>query len=163
MPNYERIPFHEIYISTPAWRCDETIFGRRLSDSNDYVVAITYNDEDEGEYTGAIEDILEETYDGFTYAVGEHAVTNEFGEYNLSTKEKVTLDCGAEAMKFEGTMSANEYTAVVDYYVYGYSFVYDGSTLTVGASVVNPEVIDEKKDMMKDIVDRMVKTVRMQP
>lgn len=163
LPNYEKILFHEIYISTPAWRCDETIFGWRLSDSNDYVVAITYNDDDEGEYTGAIEDILEETYDGFTNAIGNHAVTNEFGEYNLTVKEKVTLDCGSEAMRFEGTMSANEYSAVVDYYIYGYSFVYDGSTITIGASVVNPDVIDAKKDMMKDIVDRMVKTVRTQP
>ncbi|MGN0171574.1 MAG: hypothetical protein ACI39E_02170 [Acutalibacteraceae bacterium] len=165
LPNYEKLIFHETYISTPAWRCDTTrlTLGWRLTDSNDYVVAITYNDDDDGEYTGAIEDILEETYDGFTSAIGDHAVTNEFGEYNLTTKEKVTLDCGSEAMKFEGTMSANEYSAIVDYYIYGYSFVFDKSTITVGASVVNPDVIDEKKDMMKDIVDRMVKTVRTQP
>lgn len=47
--------------------------------------------------------------------------------------------------------------------IYGYSFVYDGSTITTGASIVNPEVIDAKKAMMKDLVDRMVKTVRTQP
>lgn len=164
LPNYVRILFHETYISTPAWRCDDTFnYSWTISDSNDYVVVIAYNDDDDGEYTGAIEDILEETYDGFTSAIGDHAVTNEFGEYNLTTKEKVTLDCGSEAMRFEGTMSANEYSAIVDYYIYGYSFVYDGSTITIGASIVNPDVIDEQKDTMKDIVDRMVKTVRTQP
>lgn len=162
LPNYENVLFHEIYISTPAWRNDETIYGNRLSDSNDYVIAITYNDDDE-KYTGTLDDILEFTYKGFTNAVGEHAVTNEFGEYNLTTKEKVMLDCGVEAIKFEGTMSANEYSAVVDYYVYGYSFLYDEVALTVGASIVNPDVIDENKDTMKDIVDRMVKTIRTQP
>lgn len=162
LPNYERVLFHEIYISTPAWRSDEALFGNRLSDSNDYVIAITYNDNDE-KYTGTLDDILDFSYDGFTYAVGEHAVTNEFGEYKLTTKEKVMLDCGVEAIKFEGTMSANEYSDVVDYYVYGYSFLYDDVALTVGASIVNPDVIDEYKDTMKDIVDRMVKTIRTQP
>lgn len=164
LPNYEKILFHETYISTPPWRSDDTFhYSWSITNSNDYVVVIAYNDEDKGEYTGAIEDILEETYEGFTYAVGRRAVTEEFGEYNLTTKEKVTLDCGSEAMKFEGTMSANEYSAVVDYYIYGYSFVYDGSTITVGASIVNPDVIDTEKDMIKDIVDRMVKTIRTQP
>lgn len=165
LPYYEKIPFHEIYISIPdvcTWRDDKVAFGWNIYDSNDYVVVITYNDEEE-KYTGAIEDILDATYDGFTNAVGCHAVTEEFGEYDLTVKEKVTLDCGAEAMRFEGTMSANQYSAVVDYYIYGYSFVYDDSTITVGASIDNPDVIDAKKDTMKDIVDRMVKTVRTQP
>ncbi|MGN0517986.1 MAG: hypothetical protein ACI4II_04600 [Acutalibacteraceae bacterium] len=161
LPNYVNVLFREIYISTPAWRNDEEIYGNKLSDSNDYVIAITYNVDDE--YTGAIEDILDETYTPFTKTVGRHAVTNEFGEYKLTTKEKVTLDCGAEAIKFEGTMSANQYSSVVDYYVYGYSFVYDRATITVGASIVNPDVIDAKKDTMKDIIDRMVKTIRTQP
>lgn len=53
-----------------------------------------------------------------------------------------------------------EYTDVVDYYIYGYSFVYDGVTITVGTSIVEPEVIDLQKDTMKDIIDRMVKTIR---
>ena len=104
----------------------------------------------------ALDDILDDTYDEFVYAIGDHAVTDEFGEYNLTTKEKVTL----EAIRFEGTMSADEYSAIVDYYIYGYSFVYDGVTITVGTSIVEPEVIDAKKDTMKDIIDRMVKTIR---
>lgn len=162
LPNYEKIPFHETYISTPAWRSDETNFGWRLTDSTNYVIVITHNFE-EDKYNGKTEDILDETYNAFTDAVGDHAVTNEFGEYNLTTKKKVTLDCGSEAMKFEGTMSANEYSAIVDYYIYGYSFVYDKSTITIGASVVNPDVINEKKDMLKKIVDKMVKTIRTQP
>lgn len=160
LPNYIRIIFHEIYISTPAWRIDEVMNGNNLTNSNDYVISITYNIDEE--YTGAIDDILDDTYDEFTYAIGEHAVTNEFGEYNLTTKEKVTLDCGAEAIRFEGTMSADEYSAIVDYYIYGYSFVYDGATITVGTSIVEPEVIDAQKDTMKDIIDRMVKTIRME-
>ena len=53
-----------------------------------------------------------------------------------------------------------EYTDIVDYYIYGYSFVYDGVTITVGTSIVEPEVIDAQKDTMKDIIDRMVKTIR---
>lgn len=157
---YVKIIFHDIYISTPAWREDEVVNGYNLTDSNDYVICVTYNVDDQ--YTGAIEDILDDTYDEFTGAIGRRAVTEEFGEYNLTTKEKVTLDCGAEAIKFEGTMSANQYSSVVDYYVYGYSFVYDGATITVGTSIVNPDVIDAKKDTLKDIVDRMVKTIRTQ-
>lgn len=157
---YVEINYDDIYISTPAWREDNVINGYNLSDSNDYVISVTYNVDNE--YTGAIEDILDDTYDEFTGAIGEHAVTDEFGEYNLTTKEKVTLDCGSEAMKFEGTMSANQYSSVVDYFIYGYSFVYDGTTITVGTSIVNPDVIDDNKDTMKDIVDRMVKTIRTQ-
>ena len=160
LPNYVRIIFHEVYISTPAWREEEVPNGFNLTDSTESVISVTYNVDNE--YTGNIEDILDDTYDEFTGAIGEHAVTNEFGEYNLTTKEKVTLDCGAEAMKFEGTMSANEYSAVVDYYVYGYSFVYDGATITVGTSVVYPDTIDTNKDKLKDMVDRMVKTIRTQ-
>ena len=152
------INYQDIYISTPLWREDKVINGYNISNSNNYVISITYNYEEE--YTGAIDDILDDTYDEFTYAIGEHAVTNEFGEYNLTTKEKVTLDCGAEAIRFEGTMSADEYSAIVDYYIYGYSFVYDGVTITVGTSIVEPEVIDAQKDTMKDIIDRMVKTIR---
>lgn len=165
LPNYEKIPFHETYISTPAWRSDEIsrTFGWSLYDSNNYVITITYNNDDEGEYTGSVEDILDETYEAFTVSVSDHAVADEFGEYELTTEEKVTLDCGSEAMKFEGTMSADEYSAVVDYYIYGYSFVYDKSTITIGTSIMNPDVVDENKDMLKDIVDRMVKTVRTQP
>lgn len=160
LPNYVKIIFHEVYISTPAWREEKVVDGFNLTDSTEYVISVTYNVDNE--YTGNIEDILDDTYDEFTGAVGEHAVTNEFGEYNLTTKEKVTLDCGAEAMKFEGTMSANEYSAVVDYYVYGYSFVYDGATITVGTSIVYPDTIDTNKDKLKDMVDRMVKTIRTQ-
>ena len=158
LPNYIRIIFHEIYISTPAWRIDEVIDGNSLTNSNDYAICITYNVDEE--YTGAIDDILDDTYDEFTNALTNRALADEFGEYNLTTKEKVTLDCGAEAIRFEGTISADEYTDIVDYYIYGYSFVYDGATITVGTSIFNPDIIDAQKDTMKDIIDRMVKTIR---
>ena len=158
LSSYVEINYQDIYISTPLWREDKVINGYNISNSNNYVISITYNYEEE--YTGALDDILYDTYDEFVYAIGDHAVTDEFGEYNLTTKEKVTLDCGAEAIRFEGTMSADEYSAIVDYYIYGYSFVYDGVTITVGTSIVEPEVIDAQKDTMKDIIDRMVKTIR---
>ena len=153
-----KIIYHDIYISTPLWREDKVVNGYSLTDSNDYVVCITYNVDEE--YTGALDDILDDTYDEFTNAISDRSNAREFGEYNLTTKEKVTLDCGAEAIKFEGTITAEEYSDVVDYYIYGYSFVYDGATITVGTSIVEPEVIDTQKDTMKDIIDRMVKTIR---
>ena len=158
LPNYVKIIYHDIYISTPAWREDKVVDGYSLTDSNDYAVCITYNIDEE--YAGAIDDILDDTYDEFTNALTDRALADEFGEYNLTTKEKVTLDCGAEAIRFEGTISADEYTNVVDYYIYGYSFVCDGATITVGTSVFNPDIIDTQKDIMKDIIDRMVKTIR---
>lgn len=155
---YVKVPFHEIYISAPTWREESTLNGYYYTDSTEYLVSITY--ESEEVYDGAIEDILDYTYPYFTYSVGDHAVTEQFGEYELTTKEKVTLDCGVDAMKFEGTMKADEYSRVVDYYIYGYSFVYDGATITVGASVVYPDTIEQNKDKLIDYVDRMVKTVR---
>ena len=158
LSSYVKIIYHDIYISTPLWREDKVVNGYSLTDSNDYAVCITYNVDEE--YTGALDDILDDTYDEFTNAISDRSNAREFGEYNLTTKEKVTLDCGAEAIKFEGTITAEEYSDVVDYYIYGYSFVYDGATITVGTSIVEPEVIDTQKDTMKDIIDRMVKTIR---
>lgn len=161
LPNSVKIRFHDIYISTPPWRQDEVPNGCNLTNSNDHVVSVTFNVDEE--YTGNLEDILDDTYDEFTYAIGERAIADEFGEYKLTTKEKVTLDCGAEAMRFEGTMSAYEHPNYVDYYVYGYSFVYDGATITVGTSIFKMDLVDTEKDTMKDIIDRMVKTIRTQP
>ena len=150
-----------IYISVPAWRDTDTFrLSHTYSDSLDYVFAVAYNNEPEEKYTGDIENILEDTYDEFTYAIDDYAMGDSLGEYNLTTKEKVTLDCGSEAMKFEGSVTANEYTSDANYYIYGYSFVYDGVTITVGASIFTSDAIDAKKDTLKDMVDRSVKTVR---
>ncbi|MGN0454488.1 MAG: hypothetical protein ACI4G1_04865 [Ruminococcus sp.] len=152
---------NHIYMSVPAWRDTDTFrLSHTYSDSLDYVFTVAYNNEPEEKYTGDIEDILEDTYDEFTYAIDDYAMGDSLGEYNLTTKEKVTLDCGSEAMKFEGSVTANEYTSDADYYIYGYSFVYDGVTITVGASIFTSDAIDAKKDTLKDMVDRSVKTVR---
>lgn len=131
-------------------------------DNNAFQLITCKQDFDTPSYDGPIEGLFEECMPEFMYVLGD-----SLGEYFRDDKlfdtfeyttTVVTLDSGIEAVKFEGTRKS---WADYKYYIYGYCLVYDAFDLTIGY------VIEDKKDyvatyetMLKDIVDRMVTTVR---
>ena len=181
LPNWEYLYYDDengetqrLYFSYPTWRCDREYGGigyvcdasgfNILSASN-YSLIVSENSETP--YTGEIENILDETLYEFISIVA--CATGDFYEREdvpvdiLDSVETVTLDCGIEAVKFSGTLPPIVYESFETdpTYIYGYSFVYNGDmNVTIGFEIQHSEEVPEYEDMLVDLVDRMVKTLR---
>lgn len=167
----------ELYFNYPSWRCDREYggigyvcdsTGFNISSDSNYSLVVSQNSETP--YTGDIENILDETLYEFTSIVA--CATVDFYEREdvtvdiLDSKESVTLDCGIEAVKFSGTLPEIVYEDFVEdpAYIYGYSFVFNGGmNVTIGFEIQHSQDVPEYKDMLVDVVDRMVKTLRTEP
>lgn len=181
LPCYDRVYYndengdtHALYISYPAWGCNteygcsypgvelDSIGLSMSADINDYSMVVTYNNKTP--YTGDIENIMETTLPEFA-SVADAACNAYYNVEDLTTdhldsQEVVTLDCGVQAVKFSGSLPTGSQKNKTTY-IYGYSFVYNKtSNITIGYEIENEEKLSEYEDMLKDVIDRAVKTIR---
>ena len=160
-----------IYYHYPTWK------SKTVSGGKDGTNGIAYEKNRDGcsivtianyesVYEGDIENILESVYSEFTSAAASVELVNrdpEGSEVSLITKrEVVTLLCGVEAMKWEGTLPTAWGDDYEDYLVYGYTFRYQNMHVTFAAilnvnDTENPAV---EMETLKDLVDKMVRTIR---
>ena len=87
----------------------------------------------------------------------------EYKEISYESKETVTLDCGSQAFKFKGTLTAESGGNTRIMPIYGYNFTYDGATIAITYVIKSEDKAAEYEATLKDIVDKMVKTIRTQP
>lgn len=157
-----KVTFHEIYISVPPWSSDSRGRGKiyKNDHSNDYALMVAYDYDTE--YTGSVEDIPDSMFDEYNLLAREYNLMYYSG-FSFDMEENVTLDCGVEALRFEGTLWGMLGEEKKEYPVYGYAFAYEGTPIIVNYFFKNPDKVDEDSDYLKDIIDKMVKTIRTEP
>ena len=162
MPTYEKVRHHEIYLSTPYWRSENSFTGVVLTNEQTNIYSLIFAYEPETPYTGSLEDILDNMHETYVKVLYGYWVA-EYADFVLDTKEIVTLDCGVEALHFEGTLPGTSGGKTKDFPVYGYAFVYDDAPIIMSYFIKDLEKGEEYKEYATDIVDRIVKTVRTEP
>lgn len=159
-----------IYYHYPVWKSQSVAGGKDGTNGNAYeknrdgcsmVIVGNYD----SVYEGNIENILEAVYSEFTAAARDVLVANydpEGSEVSLITKrEVVTLLCGVEALKWEGTLP-NKWEDGEAHRVYGYTFRYQNMHVTFAGilEVADAEDPAAEMEVLKDIVDKVVRTIR---
>lgn len=160
LPGSERIRYHEVYFSTPSWRSKNTSNGFTISDSNDYSLVVAYDAENE--YSGDMDGINEYMQDKYINTLYDFYVA-EYQNISYESKDTVTLDCGSQALRFKGTLTAESGGNTRIMPIYGYNFTYDGATIAITYVIKSDDKAAEYEATLKDIVDKMVKTIRTQP
>ncbi len=147
-----KVPLQKIYIDTPDFNLIEEGYTRIFFDSGKKYVTFTclYDDS-----CDSLTDAHNKTIDKFMQNVGDHHHVNAMGALNGSN---VTIN-GIETYKYEGSINAGT-NPVYDAYVYGYSFVYNGFPCSIVGVVMDEAQPDAEKQLVKQIVDEMMKTVR---
>lgn len=174
----ESIKFNlkDIYINYPnSWAGGNEISGYWLSNGNlytyDVLIATDTIDEEEN-HEESIDALMEdEAFPEFLELAGEVAGWTWEDPVDLATlnPQKTTVLCGAEAIEFEGTLPPPSKHATGLYEVYGCSFVFEGTTVTVGYIILEEpdgQVAEEgdpkylSREELKDYVDRIIQTIR---
>ncbi len=142
----------DIYVDIPDFNAIEEGYTQIYLDGSSKYVAFTCHKTESAE---TVEDAHTKAYDCFKSGIDSHHHIND--ETNLQTSS-VTIN-SIQTMKFEGTISAGR-NPVYDAYAYGYSFVYDGLPCSIIGVVMDETQPDDEKQLVKQIVDEMMKTVR---
>ena len=142
----------DIYVDIPDFNAIEEGYTQIYLDGSSKYVAFTCHKAESAE---TVEDAHTKAYDCFKSGIDSHHHIND--ETNLQTSS-VTIN-SIQTMKFEGTISAGR-NPVYDAYAYGYSFVYDGLPCSIIGVVMDETQPDDEKQLVKQIVDEMMKTVR---
>ena len=162
LPDYEKIRHHEVYLSTPSWKSRDSSTGVILTNDQTDIYSLVLAYEPETAYTGSIENILDGMHDKYIEVLDRYW-SADYADFSLDTKEIVTLDCGVEALHFEGALPGTLSGNTKDFPVYGYAFVYDDAPIIMSYFIKDLEKGEEYKEYATDIVDRIVKTVRTEP
>ncbi|MBO5353990.1 MAG: hypothetical protein J6A77_11915 [Lachnospiraceae bacterium] len=156
----------KVYYSHPVMRPNNEYIGYIYDYDQDVNVIVCKQDFDVPAYDGPIEGLLAECAPVFLDLVGKAGTFYLDHETDLLasfdyTSSIVTLDSGIEAVKFEGSRETWEPGS--EYHIYGYCFVYGAFNMTFGYVIENLNGEDNRpayEAEMRDIVDRMVTTVR---
>lgn len=160
LPRSERLGTTDMMINTFDCRTESYGFGFSTSDSLDYaVVAASSEYPEEGL---SIDDSFADFYDGDYQTILKQFNRATYADYVPEITDRVTLACGAEAVKFEGIQEYDDYGTVGSYHVYGYGFVYNGYTVIASyiANAAEGKVDDAKKAELAGYVDEMIHTIR---
>lgn len=160
LPRSERIGTTDMFISTFDCRTESYGFGFSTSDSLDYAVIVACTEYPEEGVT--IDDNFANFYDGDYQSFIRQFDKATYADYVPEITDRVTLACGAEAVKFEGIQEYDDYGTAGAYYVYGYGFVYNDYTMIVSYVADNEDgvVDDAKKAELAGYVDEMIHTIR---
>lgn len=142
----------DIYVDIPNFNAIEEGYTQIYLDGSSKYVAFTCH---KAETAETIEDAHKKAFDCFKSGIDSHHHIND--ETNLQTTD--TTINSIQTMKFEGTISSGR-NPVYNAYAYGYSFVYDGMPCSIIGVVMDESQPDAEKQLVKQIVDEMMKTVR---
>ena len=144
-----KVPLQKIYVDTPDFNLIEEGYTRIFLDGGTKSVAFTCMYDDKAE---SVIEAHKKTITIFYQNVDAHYTVK-----SISVLEDETVEVnGVIAYKFEGVADAGYYEA----YVCGYSFVYQGFPCSIIGVVIENEQTNEQKQLVKQIVDEMMKTVR---
>ncbi|MBQ7836288.1 MAG: hypothetical protein IJ389_03450 [Clostridia bacterium] len=141
-----------IYVDTPNYNMIEEGYTRIFLDGSTKYVTFTCVKSETAE---SLEDAHAKAFDRFKSGVDSHHHIND-GD-NLQTVN-VTVN-SVTAIQYEGTVSAGN-NPVYDAYTYGYSFIFEGLPCAIIGVVHDEDQPEEEKQLLKEIVDEMMKTVR---
>lgn len=142
----------DIYVDIPNYNMIEEGYTRIFLDGSTKYVTFTCVKSETAE---SIEDAHSKAFDRFKSGVDSHHHIND-GE-SLQTVN-VTVN-SITAIQYEGTVSAGN-NPVYDAYTYGYSFVFEGLPCAIIGVVHDEDQPEDEKQLLKEIVDEMMKTVR---
>lgn len=158
LPNSERIGTTDMFISTFDAPTESYGFGFSNTDSFNY--AVMFASTEYPEEGASIDDTFADFYDEDYQIYLRQFNKATYADYVPEITDRVTLACGAEAIKFEGKQEFDEYGTPGSYDVYGYAFVYNGYTMIVSYAAQNDKVDDAKKAELAGYVDEMIHTIR---
>lgn len=142
----------DIYVDIPDFNAIEEGYTQIYLDGSSKYIAFTCH---KAETAETVEDAHTKAFDCFKSGIDSHHHIND--KTNLQTSN-ITIS-SIQTIKFEGTISAGR-NPVYDAYAYGYSFVYDGLPCSIIGVVMDETQPDVEKQLVKQIVDEMMKTVR---
>lgn len=147
-----KVPLNEIYVDTPNFKRLEEGYVRIFLDGGMKYVTFTclYNNTAE-----SLEDAHKQTIETVLIGIGDHHLITSLGDISGTT----TQVNGIEAYAFEGTLIAG-YSNLYDAYIYGYSFIYQGFPCSILGVVMDKSQPEEEKQLVKEIVDAMMISVR---
>jgi len=154
----------KMYFSYPALREDSVYGGYSINlGTNDHYIITVMQDYGVPAYSGSIDGLHEAAMPNFIKGLNNVVTAqnsdNPAEAVNVTTSG-VTLDNGIQAIKFEGTYV--KWTGTICP-IYGYHFVYEDFTLSFGYVIEDEEGnTPDYNAQLKDLVDRMVLTVRME-
>lgn len=162
LPETEQIGLAPLYVNGPSLRLDygENFF--TLESKNYFIVAVTDNEQHPDE---SIDDAFSAFYNEELTSVLKYQIERAtYDDFTPEKTERVTLSCGAEALKFEGTQTADDYGTARSFPVYGYAFFYNDYPIIMLSIVTDIEHKDQPDDAkrveMNNYVDEMVQTIR---
>ncbi|MBQ3196171.1 MAG: hypothetical protein IJB65_06870 [Clostridia bacterium] len=150
-----KMPTVDVYVDTPGYNCIEEGYTRIFFHSGKKYITFTCLYIDTASSLSECHDKMIPT---FMNSVSDHHLVNELGE----TTDKTLEVNGIETYNFEGVLNAGE-IPVYDAYIYGYSFIFQGYPCSIIGVVTDESQPEEEKELVKDIVDEMMTTVRDTP
>lgn len=162
LPRSQRMGDLDIYINTADYRTEGYGYGFATSDSLNYaIITASASTANPGV---SIDDAFATTFNDDYHSILMQFRRATYAEFTPQITDRVTLACGAEAIKFEGKQPANDYGTESEYYIYGYGFVFNDVPMIVSYVVTDESAVDDaKKAELAGYVDEMIQTVRTQP
>ncbi len=147
-----KVPLHDIYVDIPNYNLIEEGYTRLFFESGQKYVTFTCLYE---EVCDNITTAHEKTIDIFMKSVYDHHFVN-----NVEVRNDTTVMVNnIETYQYEGIVVAGR-EELYDAYLYGYSFVFEGFPCSIVGVVIDREQPEEEQQLVKEIVDEMMKSVR---
>ena len=142
----------DIYVDIPDFNAIEEGYTQIYLDGSTKYVAFTCH---KAETAENVEEAHTKAFECFKSGIDSHYHIND--ETSLQIADTTINSIAVK--QFEGTVSAGR-NPVYNAYTYGYSFVYDGMPCSIIGVVMDETQPDAEKQLVKQIVDEMMKTVR---
>lgn len=147
-----KVPLQKIFVDTPNFNLIEEGYTRIFFDSGKKYVTFTCLYDEPCDDLSAAHD---KTIEKFMNNVVDHHHVNSMGSLDDAA---ITIN-GIATYRYEGSVNAGT-NPVYDAYIYGYSFVYNGFPCSIVGVVSDETQPEAEKQLVKLIVDEMMKTVR---
>ena len=159
LPDAKQIGASPLFVNIPDWRAEDWGYAFIAAESTGYAIVVASDSEAHpGESVDAFFPAL---YNEDIKGILMQFYRATYEDFTPDQTEKVTLACGAEALKFEGRNSANDYGTENSFPVYGYAFSYNDFPVIIFSIVVDENGTEESKCAeMNRYVDEIVQTIR---
>lgn len=157
--NTFKIPGNDIYMNVPNWPKIEHGYTDVFKYGGIKYIAVTCDKESQGV---SFDEAHEKAYAIFQHSVQNYNYVNKL----TTTQEQITTVNGIKVYRYEGTLncskSFNDLENTYEIYTVGYSFVMDGLACNISGVVNAKSQPQDAIDEVRELVDKMMKTVRNQ-